>query len=180
MKTFMTRVIGFGAFSALALGLISGAGAQSLSADQAATVRFRAISVDVSNYAAKGVGGIVSPGGAGFAHTVQQNVLAHARQMFADRMTSDKRAPTLVIKVDSVMMTQDSGRLGRRHGSFAASENGRDFMEGDGVIVSGGRVLATSHILAAKDSMSDMISDRQRLDELSDFYVSWVKKQMGL
>ncbi len=176
MNSVLVRVA---AALGVALAFTTVATAQSLPADQLAAIKFRAIRVDMSQYTESGLSGLIARSSSGYPESLSQNLLQHARQTFANRMTSDPRAPVLVIRVDSVSKTDGFRRNGGR-GGFSSQDNTTDYMEGAGVILQGGRVLATTPMLAARGSHDASANNAERLDALSDYYVSWLKRQMGL
>ena len=161
----------FAAFTALLFGAHV-ALAQNLSPDQVAGMRFRTIVVDTSAFADRG-----QPG---YAAKLRAIVAAQAQSVFADRLApQDKRAPNLVIRVDSVMFSDISHHS--NHGFRGIGSESTDYMEGAGLIVSGGHVILNHPMLAAHDARSDTMGETpERLDELANFYVAWLKKEMGL
>eukprot|EP01037_Dinobryon_pediforme_P013563 gene13563-13682_t len=135
-----------------------------------ANLHFKTIVVDTSAYAASGAGS--------YADVVKASVLDQARQIFADRLDPrDPNGATLIIRIDSVMWTDGGGAYGH-HGTSAFSVTPSDYMEGSGIITRGGRVLVNHPMLAAHES--DGGYGRPRADALSNYYVLWLKKEMGL
>ncbi len=176
MKSFKVRLAAAAAFT---LGLAGMASAQTLPADQLAGIKFRAIQVDTSHYSVSGLSGLIASSAGGYPETLQQNVLSHAQKTFADRMTRDPKGAVLVIQIDSVMMTDGFSRYGGGlHGT--STDTSTDYMEGTGLIKLNGRVISTTPMLASRGARDSGVNGRERLDSLSDYYVSWLKKQMNL
>ena len=100
---------------------------------QAAQTRFKAIKVDVSALAGKGLGPEAS--------WLEQDLPGPLRAAFAGRLApGDRAAPTLVVRIDNVILGQSGGGGTNPFGATAA----RDDIEGAGVVVApNGRPIAT-------------------------------------
>ena len=134
-------------------------------------LHIRAIAVDCSPYAASGA--------ASYADVVKASVLAQANRIFADRLDPrDPKAVTLVIRIDSVMWTDGGHSYGRRHSPLLMNVEPMDYIEGAGILMRGGKVILEHPMLASHQS--DGGYGRARADALSEYYVLWLKKEMGL
>ena len=134
-------------------------------------VHLKAIVVDTSPYAASGAGS--------YADVVKDSVLAQARHIFANRLDPrDAKGATLVIRIDSVMWTEGGNSYGRHHGQFLMNVEPMDYMEGAGILMRGGKVILEHPMLASRQSEGGY--GRPRADALSEYYVLWLKKEMGL
>ena len=184
MKNTMRSVVsGWFNIAVLAVGLdfVTGAaGAQDLSSGDLAGLRFSSIKVDVSHYGNAGLSGFVAPDGGSYARVVASSVLTEARKVFADRLApGDKRASVLVIRIDNVSMLSISSST--RRGRLGGGPGYTDYMEGAGMILHGGHVVVSHPMLGARDGRDSIDSnERGRLVDLSNYYVLWLKKQMGL
>jgi len=150
--------------------LVQGVAAQSLDAAEAGAMHIRAISVDVSGLRARGEGA--------FADAVKATVQAQAERIFASRMVRDAKGANVVIKVDSVEMTSFSHHLSRSR--LSSNDTTKDYMEGAIVVSRAGRVLVNHPMLAAFGSNSSPGTADERLNVLSNYYVSWLKREVGL
>ena len=157
--------------ASLACGALSPIGA--FSAWAQAQTRFRAIKIDVSALPGKGLGPE--------AEWLEQDLPGPLRAAFAGRLApGDSAAPTLVVRIDTVIIGQ-SGDAGGPFGSTAA----RDQIEGAGVVVaSNGRPIATYPMFATLradtgGSAREMNSIRGRVAELAHSFAQWLPGQMG-
>jgi hypothetical protein len=156
--------------AALAFGALAPIGAWS----QAAQTKFRAIKVDVSALAGKGLGPEAS--------WLEQDLPGPLRAAFAGRLApGDRSAPTLVVRIDNVILGQSGGGGTNPFGATAA----RDDIEGAGMVVApNGRPVATyplSTTLRAftGGSAREMGSVRGRVAELANSFAQWLPGQMG-
>jgi hypothetical protein len=174
------------ALAALAAGLfVSTASAQTLAPADIASLHFRAINVDTSAIAARSL--------PNYARRVHDAVLTRAREVFADRLApGDSRAPTLVLRVESLTITGDGGfsrfrsRGGGRSRAAGAFADANDYLEGEGLVVtSRGAVIGRYPVLSslgASYSGSTYISgsDERRISNIGWHFASWVRRNMGL
>ena len=134
-------------------------------------LHIKAIVVDTSPYAASGAGS--------YADVVKASVRQQASRIFADRLDPrDPKGATLVIRIDSVMWTDGGTSYGGHHGQFTMNVEPMDYMEGAGMLMRGGQVILDHPMLASHQS--DGGYGRARADALSEYYVLWLKKEMGL
>jgi len=134
-------------------------------------VHLKAIVVDVGPYAASGAGS--------YADVVKDSVLEQARYVFANRLDpKDTKGATLVIRIDGVMWTNGGSSYRRHHGQFLMNIDPMDYMDGAGLLMRGGKVILEHPMLASR--RSDGGTARVRADALSEYYVLWLKKEMGL
>ena len=170
----MTRPKRYGVVAVAVLGACL-AGLSSLKAAPAVPVdRFGGIVIDTSRLERFG-----SPRTAAL---LQRQLAVEARQIFADRLTpGDRRAPTLVIKIDSLSMASYAGASDR---TFPGSGN-MDYLEGDGAVTSGGQVLSSTHVLSVLDAgysgpwnLPDI--DDRRIVSISHQFAYWLRREMGL
>ena len=139
-----------------------------------AALRFRAVVVDTSRLAALGNPTV--------AELIGQELGSQARQTFADRLTpGDARAPTLVIRIDSISLASYAGDSYRAPAGSADT----DYLEGAGLVSSGGRVLSATPILSALDAgysgawyQPDI--DRRRIASISHHFAYWLRREMGI
>jgi hypothetical protein len=135
--------------------------------------KFRAIRIDVSALPAKGLGPEAS--------WLEQDLPGPLRAAFAGRLApGDASAPTLVVRIDGVIIGQ-SGDAGGPFGATAA----RDQMEGAGVVLApNGRPVATYPMFTTLradtgGSAREMNSVRGRVAELAASFAQWLPGQMG-
>ena len=155
----------------LAFGALTSIGASSAWAQ--AQTKFRAIKVDVSALPGKGLGPEAS--------WLEQDFPGPLRAAFAGRLApGDRAAPTLVVRIDTVIIGQ-SGDAGGPFGATLA----RDQIEGAGVVVApNGRPIATYPMFATLradtgGSAREMNSVRGRVAELANSFAQWLPGQMG-
>jgi hypothetical protein len=155
----------------LAFGALTSIGASSAWAQ--AQTKFRAIKVDVSALPGKGLGPEAS--------WLEQDLPGPLRAAFAGRLApGDRAAPTLVVRIDTVIIGQ-SGDAGGPFGATLA----RDQIEGAGVVVApNGRPIATYPMFATLradtgGSAREMNSVRGRVAELANSFAQWLPGQMG-
>ncbi len=137
-------------------------------------IRFRSIVVDASRVARLG-----SPS---TATAIQGQLGRDAAEVFADRMTpGDPRAAQLVIRIDSIKLSSYVGGS-----SFAMGDSSTmDFLEGAGLVTSGGRVISTTPMLSALDAsysgawtLPDI--DQRRVASITHQFAYWLRREMGL
>jgi hypothetical protein len=157
--------------ASLAFGALTSIGASSAWAQ--AQTKFRAIKVDVSALPGKGLGPEAS--------WLEQDLPGPLRAAFAGRVApGDRAAPTLVVRIDTVIIGQ-SGDAGGPFGATLA----RDQIEGAGVVVApNGRPIATYPMFATLradtgGSAREMNSVRGRVAELANSFAQWLPGQMG-
>lgn len=139
-----------------------------------AGLRFRAVVVDTSRLAALG-----NPT---TAELIGQELGGQARQIFADRLApGDPRAPTLVIRIDSISLSSYAGDRYRGRGGSANT----DYLEGAGLVSAGGRVISATPILSALDAnysgawyLPDI--DQRRIASISHHFAYWLRREMGI
>lgn len=141
-------------------------------------LHFRAIRVDASPIAAHSL--------PNYARYVESAVMARASGVFADRLTpGDRRAPTLVLRVDSLTISGDGG-FSRRGRAASAFGDVNDYLEGEGLVVApGGAVLGRYPVLSslnASYSGSGYLpgADERRVSNIGWHFASWVRRNMGL
>jgi hypothetical protein len=139
--------------------------------DDAAQVRFRAVGADT--YA------IDRRGSRTVAVILQRNLLEQMHKVFEDLIApNDVRAPTLVARISSVTMASFAGGEGDIIGPL-------DYIEGDGIVVDGGRQLSSTHLLT---SLSPSYSgswytqgiDDIRIESLAYQFAYWLRREMNL
>ena len=141
----------------------------------ATQLRFRAIKVDVSPLAAKGLG----PEG----DWLSEDLPARLRAAFAGRLAPGAAAPTLVVRIDLVHLG-DSGGGGSTEPFGAAGA--RDEIQGVALVVAGnGRTTAafplfTSQIALTGGPIYERGTERRRVAELALSFAQWLPGQMGL
>jgi hypothetical protein len=139
----------------------------------AAALRFRTVVVDTSRLEALG--------SASTAALVKRSLGAEARTIFADRLApGDARAPSLLIRIDSISLASYAGD----YPAFSGMGN-TDYLEGAGIVSSGGHVISTTPVLSALDAsysgawyQPDI--DERRVVSLSHHFAYWLRRQMGL
>ncbi len=168
----------FGLFAAaLAAFVLFLASPEPASAQQ----RFSRIVVDVSPMRARGPG----PFGIGhyglFADRAQQVMAQEAAKVFAGSIDPrDRSAPILVIRIDAIQFGDAWGGDSDHRAALRVT----DYMEGAGLVVSGGKVIRQVPMLGAYDNTvgpSLMFADNAgpRLQGLSAFWAGWLKRKMG-
>lgn len=179
MRKFMS-LIRLGALLG-GLGLAAPAAlAQTLAPADIAGLHFRAIRVDASALAARRL--------PNYARQIEAALTPRATAVFADRLApGDHRAPSLVLRVDSLTISGDGGfsRRGRGRGASAFGDV-NDYLEGEGLVIApGGAVLGRYPVLSslnASYSGSSYISgsDERRISNIGWHFASWVRRNMGL
>jgi hypothetical protein len=143
----------------------------------AAGLYFRDVRVDTSTLAARGV--------PNYALRVAQAMGASARRTFADRITRDRNAPILVLRIDSVELAMGGGNGALRH-HRGGGDSDHDFVEGAGLIIApGGRILKQQPLLTALPSNSagawyQPDTDDRRLEALGGQFSQWMRRQLGI
>jgi hypothetical protein len=166
------------AFGAVAAGSSPAAAyetLQPLSGVALAQLRFRAIRVDVSPLAEKGLG----PEAAWMA----QELPGRLQAAFAGRLAPhDASAPTLVVRIDGLNLGMSGGGGTAPFGATSA----RDDIEGAGVIVApngktiGSYPLFTSQLDYTGGANYELGTERRRVGELAGSFAQWLPGQMGL
>jgi hypothetical protein len=170
----MNRANGFRRAAILVLGALLAFGAlPPISAWAQAQSKFRAIKIDVSALAGKGLGPEAS--------WLEQDLPGPLRAAFAGRLAPGAAAaPILVVRIDTVII----GESGGGGGPFGATI-ARDQIEGAGVVVApNGRPIATYPMFATLradtgGSAREMNSVRGRVAELANSFAQWLPGQMG-
>jgi hypothetical protein len=134
-------------------------------------LKFRAIQVDVR--------GVRESGDATSAEWIAQDLPGDLRNSFAEYMTpSDRRAATLLVRVDLVTLGDPSGNP---HSTQAV-----DSIQGTGVVTAaGGRRMASYpfgsvvHAYPA-ETVANGVSDRTRISNLALSFATWLPGEMGL
>jgi hypothetical protein len=140
----------------------------------AAQLRFRAIKVDVSPLAAKGLGPE--------ADWLAVDLPARLRAAFAGRLAPGAAAPTLVVRIDLVHLGDSGGGGTEPFGAAGA----RDEIQGVALVVSGnGRTIGafplfTSQIALTGGPIYERGTERRRVAELALSFAQWLPGQMGL
>jgi hypothetical protein len=141
----------------------------------AAQLRFRAIKVDASPLAEKGLG----PEAAWIA----EDLPVRLREAFAARMAPrDAAAPTLVVRIDLIYLGPSGGGGTQPFDGSAA----RDNIEGVGMVVApNGKTIAAfplfSTLLAfTGGSAHEMGTERGRVAVLASSFAQWLPGKMGL
>lgn len=137
-----------------------------------AGTRFRRVVVDASP--------LLRYGGAGSVRALQGPLTARMRQIFADRLApGDPRAPDLVARITHFYLTPYGG-------SEAVDAIGpNDSIEGDGIVVSGGREVSSTHVLTSlRPSFSGAYYtqgiDERRADSIAYQFAYWLRREMNI
>lgn len=136
--------------------------------------RFSRIVVDVEPLRARGLGE--------FAEAVRASLApALAKEFVGAVDPRDRNAPTLVVRIDSVML---NGNLNGSDGRHGAKISVTDYMEGAGLVVSNGKLLAQYPMLGAYDNvmgpgLMSVNNLSVRLNALSAFYAGWMRRKIG-
>ena len=138
-------------------------------------MRFRAIKVDVSPLAGNGLGPE--------AEWTAAYLPGRLRAAFAARMApGDRAAPTLVVRIDRLILGSSNGGPSQPFGLYGASDD----IEGVGMIVApGGKVVATYPLFTTLSaftggSVYDTTGQQRRVDELAGSFAQWLPGKMGL
>lgn len=160
--------------TALLGGCVS-SGELRLSPEDAAALRLRSVTVDVSRLVALGL----SP----WARLVKATVEPELGRLFAARLVpGDRRADRLVVRVDAVTLASWAG--GSTGGRWLSGGGDTDYMEGDAIVVGpNGEERARRRILLALPSgfsgawyLPDI--DTRRVIGLSRVFAQWVHDQL--
>ena len=135
---------------------------------------YRSVSVDTSEIAAR-----YNPV---LAQNIRAMLQADLSRSFADRMTSARGAPQLVVRITGIQQAALPEGDGLRYGGGGGGSN--DYMNGEALIVANGRVLASHPMLSALDSnyagsWYQRDADRKRLAALSWQYAAWLRREMA-
>ena len=134
--------------------------------------RFRAVVVDASRVARLG-----SPV---LAERVRGDVSAEVRRAFGDLLApGDVRAPTLVVRIDSISLGSFTDN------TIATEGNNKDYLEGAGIVSANGRVLSTTPVLSVLNPGYSGAwyapgIDERRVQSISHHFASWLRREMGL
>lgn len=166
----MSRLFDRRAILAGAAALMATAAVPALAAGQ----RFSRIVVDVEPLRAKGLGD--------FAESVSAALGPALATEFAGAVDPrDRSAPLLVVRIDAVMLNGNLDGGDGRHGArFAVT----DYMEGAGLVVANGKIIAQYPMLGAYNNvMGPGIMSANaftlRLKALSAFYAGWMRRKVG-
>ena len=105
---------------------------------------------------------------------------AQLRNVFADRLApGDARAPDLVARITHFYMTSYAG------GEPVDAIGPQDSIEGDGLVVSGGRQLSSTHVLTSlRPSFSGAFYtqgiDQRRADSIAYQFAYWLRREMNV
>jgi len=150
-------------------------GASPLTGPAAASLRLRAIEVDVAPLARNGLG----PEGDWLA----EELPARLRAAFAARLApGDRAAPALIVRIDLVTLGPSGGGGTQPSGGTDA----RDEIRGVGMLVGpGGRTLATYPLFASQldftgGSVYERGTERRRVGQLAASFAQWLPGRMGL
>ena len=148
---------------------------QPLSGAAAAQIKFKAIKIDVSALAGKGL--------APEASWLAQDLPGLLHAAFANHLAPGAAAaPTLVVRIDGVFIGESGGGGTQPFGGSAA----RDNIEGAAMIVaSNGRPIATYPLFTTLlaytgGSAREMDTVRGRVADLASSFAQWLPGQMGL
>ncbi len=161
---------------ALAAGILrAGADDASRAYPAAGQMRFRAITVDVSPLVGNGLGPE--------AEWVARDLPGQLRAAFAGRLApGDRAAPTLVVRIDQLMLGASNGNPAQPFGDYGAN----DEIEGVGMVVApNGKVVATYPLFSTVNALTggsvyDMTGLQLRVDQLSNSFAQWLPGKMGL
>lgn len=151
---------------------IAPASAQSIDAGAGASIRFRRVVADASP--------LLRFGGAGSVRILEPPLTAQLRNVFADRLApGDARAPDLVARITHFYMTSYAG------GEPVDAIGPQDSIEGDGLVVSGGRQLSSTHVLTSlRPSFSGAFYtqgiDQRRADSIAYQFAYWLRREMNV
>ncbi len=139
---------------------------------RAQAARFRGVSADTSPIAATGGGSTA----AALRAVLDQDLARTFADLLAPR---DATAPLLVARVSAVYLSSYGG------GVPLDQFGQQDSIEGDGLVVAGGRTLSTTHVLT---ELSPGYSgayytegiDRIRLASIAHQFAYWLRREMGV
>ena len=140
-----------------------------------AALRFRTIAIDTSRLAALG-----DPQ---TADVVQRLLAAELRQTFGDLMApGDRTAPTLVVRIRSISLSDYVGS--RSYGGRSGTKN-VDYLEGAGIVTSGGHVVSETPVLSALDAGYSGPwylpgIDERRVASITQHFAYWLRREMGV
>jgi hypothetical protein len=114
------------------------------------------------------------------ARLVAQDLQRSLADVFADRAAGRGGGATLLVRIDSIFLPPYTGG-----GSGSGKGNGPDNMSGTGIVVSGGRALSETPLLATLDSSYSGAwyqpnIDALRVASLSHQFAYWLRREMGL
>jgi hypothetical protein len=142
--------------------------------DAPVSARFRGVRVDVQP--------LVARGGGASARLIAQVLPGKLSQSFADLIApGDARAPVLVARIDTIYLSSFVDRTGPGFDSFGSM----DSLEGAGLVVAGGQIVATTPLrvtLPASYSGANYLPDidERRIVSLSESFASWLRREMNL
>ncbi len=135
---------------------------------------YRSVSVDTS---------VIAAWNPALAQNIRTTLQAQLNRSFADRLTSSRAAPQLVVKITNVQQAAlpDSDGWRRSSGGGGGSN---DYMNGEALVVANGRVLAAHPMLSALDAnyagkWNQQDADQKRLAALSWQYAAWLRREMA-
>ncbi len=137
-----------------------------------AAIRFRRVVADASP--------LLQYGGAGSARILEGPLTAQLRHVFADRLApGDPHAPDLIARITHFYMTSYAG------GESIDAIGPEDNIEGDGIVMSGGRQSSSTHILTSlRPSFSGAFYtqgiDGRRVDSIAYQFAYWLRREMNI
>ncbi len=138
---------------------------------------YRSVSVDTSEIAAR-----YNPA---LAQSIRAFLQADLNRSFADRLTSTRGAPQLVVRITGIQQAAlPEGASGRNGGGSIGGFGSNDYLNGEALVVANGRVLASHPMLSALDATyaggwNQYDADRKRLAALTWQYAAWLRREMG-
>lgn len=152
----------------LAVGLLAAAPAQA-----EAPGRFSRIAIDTRDLMARG---------AGLEARQLQACLPDAlARAFGGRLVpSDRSAPVLTVRIQSVSLAGGAGTGGVGRGSLRESGHDTDYIEGQAIV--GGRVYPMLAVHPASNGISHdaVLNARGRVDDLCRQFAGWLPWKLGL
>ena len=139
---------------------------------QAAATSFRSVAVDTSPMARYG--------GAHIGDLLTEALLPTMRKVFADLIhPGDTRAPVLVARIATLTMSVYDGEV--EVDGFGP----KDAIEGDGLVVQGGRTLSSTHVLTElspgySGSVVTQGLDLIRYESIAYQFAYWLRREMNL
>ncbi len=136
---------------------------------------YRSVSVDASTIAARD-----NPV---LANNIRTLLQADLNRSFADRLTNARNAPQLVVRITGIQTAAlPDGPGGKYSGSGSTAAN--DYLKGEALVVSGGRVIKSYPMLSALSAdyaggWNQQDGDAKRLAALTWHYASWLRREIG-